>query len=255
MIIGHTPVGTTQRMTSAEIALLVESRHDKVKQSIERLAARGVIVQPPMGDEPETDALGRTRITKVYVFTGEQGKRDSIIVVAQLCPEFTARLVDRWAELEARSAQPVALSRMQLLTMAMAAETELQGALAELEDSRETIGYLECKVEESASKVEALGLIAEANGSFCLTDAAKLLQMRRIDLEAELNAREWIYRRAGTGRWRGHALRERQGLVTHKVERGPKADGTEWVSEQVRITPKGIAKLAEIFGKTLGAGS
>ena len=37
---------------------------------------------------------------KVYVFEGEQGKRDSIIVVAQNCPEFTARLVDRWQELE-----------------------------------------------------------------------------------------------------------------------------------------------------------
>ncbi|WP_320153006.1 hypothetical protein [uncultured Tolumonas sp.] len=35
-------------------------------------------------------------------FSGEQGKRDSIIVVAQLCPEVTARLVDRWQELEAQ---------------------------------------------------------------------------------------------------------------------------------------------------------
>jgi phage regulator Rha-like protein len=37
----------------------------------------------------------------VYLFRGEKGKRDSIIVVAQLSPEFTARLVDRWNELEA----------------------------------------------------------------------------------------------------------------------------------------------------------
>ncbi|MGL9734753.1 MAG: hypothetical protein ACR5LF_00365 [Symbiopectobacterium sp.] len=45
---------------------------------------------------------------------GEQGKRDSIIVVAQLCPEFTARLcpeftarlVDRWQELEKLAGQP-----------------------------------------------------------------------------------------------------------------------------------------------------
>lgn len=28
------------------------------------------------------------------------GKRDSYVVVAQLSPEFTARLVDRWQELE-----------------------------------------------------------------------------------------------------------------------------------------------------------
>jgi phage regulator Rha-like protein len=93
---GNTPAS----MSSLDIAALTGSRHDKVKLSIERMIERGVISQPPMGDVPETGANGRTYITKVYVFEGEQGKRDSIIVVAQLSPEFTARLVDRWAELE-----------------------------------------------------------------------------------------------------------------------------------------------------------
>lgn len=37
-------------MTSQEIADLVESRHDKVKQSIERLAAGGMIQLPPLGE-------------------------------------------------------------------------------------------------------------------------------------------------------------------------------------------------------------
>lgn len=34
------------------------------------------------------------------MFSGEKGKRDSLIVVAQLCPEFTGAIVDRWLELE-----------------------------------------------------------------------------------------------------------------------------------------------------------
>ena len=83
-------------MTSREIADLVESRHDKVKQSIERLAARGVIALPPLGEY--LDSLGRP--AQEYRI----GKRDSYVIVAQLSPEFTARLVDRWQELE--SAQP-----------------------------------------------------------------------------------------------------------------------------------------------------
>jgi len=93
-------------MNSREIAELVGSRHDNVKVTIERLAARGVIVRPATQDEPCTDSMGRTRFTEVYVFSGEKGKRDSIVVVAQLSPEFTARLVDRWQELEAKLAQP-----------------------------------------------------------------------------------------------------------------------------------------------------
>ena len=94
-------------ISSLQIAEMLGSRHDKVKQSIERLAINGVIIQPPVGVEQSTDAMGRNRLTQVYVFADEQGKRDSIIVVAQLSPEFTAVLVDRWQELERQQAQPV----------------------------------------------------------------------------------------------------------------------------------------------------
>lgn len=95
-------------MTSKQIAEMVGSRHDKVKQSIKRLSEEKlddqgfkikdrVISEPPMGDGEKS---GNGVVEKVYIFSGEQGKRDSIIVVAQMCPEFTARLVDRWQELE-----------------------------------------------------------------------------------------------------------------------------------------------------------
>ncbi len=87
-----------QTMSSREIADLVESRHDKVKQSIERLATRGVIGLPPMGEY--LDSLNR----KALEYRIE--KRDSYVIVAQLSPEFTARLVDRWQELEERQTQP-----------------------------------------------------------------------------------------------------------------------------------------------------
>lgn len=89
-------------MSSREIAELVESRHDDVRRSIKRLAERGVIALPPMAEKP---TAGRPSLE--YVFQGEQGKRDSIIVVAQLSPEFTARLVDRWQELEAKVAPAI----------------------------------------------------------------------------------------------------------------------------------------------------
>lgn len=84
-------------MTSIEIADLVEKRHDVVKKSIERLAERSVIVQPPMVDGIKS---ANGIVTKLYLFSSEQGKRDSIIVVAQLSPEFTACIVDRWQHLE-----------------------------------------------------------------------------------------------------------------------------------------------------------
>jgi phage regulator Rha-like protein len=97
--------GDAVTMSSREIADLVGSRHDKVKQSIERLAARidnagkPVIDLPPLGEY--LDSLGRPA-TEYLV-----NKRDSFVVVAQLCPEFTAALVDRWQALEERAARPM----------------------------------------------------------------------------------------------------------------------------------------------------
>ena len=78
-------------MTSREIADLVGARHDSVKRTIERLSS-GVISEPPLVDGAKS-ANGITE--KVYLFFGEKGKLDSIVVIAQLCPEFTARLVER----------------------------------------------------------------------------------------------------------------------------------------------------------------
>ncbi len=77
-----------ETMTSQEIADLLEKRHDKVKQSIERLAERGTIQHPPMGKVK--NHLGQT------VEVHQINERDSYVVVAQLSPEFTARLVDYW---------------------------------------------------------------------------------------------------------------------------------------------------------------
>lgn len=92
--------GDAVTMSSQEVADLVGSRHDKVKQSIDRLVERGVISQPPVGDGPKA---GNGVVVQEYLVN----KRDSFVVVAQLCPEFTAALVDRWQALEEQAARPM----------------------------------------------------------------------------------------------------------------------------------------------------
>lgn len=109
-----------QSIDSDEISSLVESRADNVKRTIERLAIKGVITLPPM---EEKATAGRP--ATVYVFSGERGKRDSIIVVAQLCPEFTARLVDRWYELENQAKLPQSFAEALQLAADQARKIEL----------------------------------------------------------------------------------------------------------------------------------
>ena len=76
-------------MSSREIAELLGSRHDNVKSTIERLVERGVIARPAMQDVRETGGNNRAYTTQEY----RLDKRSSLIVVAQLSPEFTARVV------------------------------------------------------------------------------------------------------------------------------------------------------------------
>lgn len=97
------------QMTSLEIAEMAESRHDVVRDSVKRLVGRGVIHEPAMTEVENKQSLSPNNKTSVYVFSGETGKRDSIVVVAQLSPEFTGRLVDRWLELELQNSQQQAI--------------------------------------------------------------------------------------------------------------------------------------------------
>ncbi len=92
-----------QSITSLDISELVQSRHDDTKRSTMRLVDRGVIACPPLA-VVQKEANNRTYNVEVYIFSGEQGKLDSITLVAQLCPEFTAALVKRWYELENQNA-------------------------------------------------------------------------------------------------------------------------------------------------------
>ncbi len=91
---------STLTMSSLQIAELVEKRHDNVKRTVETLVAKGIIVRPQIEDEQSFDTMGRSRKEAVYRIN----KRDTYVVVAQLSPEFTARLVDRWQELEQATA-------------------------------------------------------------------------------------------------------------------------------------------------------
>lgn len=225
-----------KRMTSLEIAELVESRHDKVKQSIGRLAAREVIEFPPMGEISTA-----TKPVKVYLLD----KRSSLIVVAQLCPEFTARVVDRWQELEAQAQTAVDPSTL------LSDPAWLRGSLLVY---TEKVIALEATVAEQAPKVAALDRLTLADGLLNITNAAKTLEISPNQrLFAYLAANGWIYRRIGGKGWVGYQDRINSGYLTHKITTVQTTDGREKVVEQVLITPKGLAKLANIFSTASAA--
>ena len=125
---------STMTMSSLEIAELLDVRHDKVKQSIERLSAREVISLPPMG---EVKLKRERRFEPVGVYN--VCKRDTYVIVAQLSPEFTGRLVDRWLELEAAETERATAKAMDSENRA-ALRMEYRPMTDALKTTREDIG-------------------------------------------------------------------------------------------------------------------
>ena len=217
-----------KKMTSLEISELVESRHDKVKQSIERLVSRAVIELPPTGEISTA-----TKPVKVYLLD----KRSSLIVVAQLCPEFTARIVDRWQELEAQAA-PVDPSTL------LNDPAWLRGSLLTY---TEKVIALEHKIQEQVPTVEAFSRFAKSEGSFNLTSSAKLLNIKPMTLTDYLASNRYIYKRAGSKHWVAYQSRVEEGVLKHKTFNYVDSLGFTQSGEQVMVTTKGLAHLGVIF--------
>lgn len=214
-------------MTSLEIADLLDSRHDKVKQSIERLASdnqhrKSVIQLPPLGNV--TNDQGQS--VSVYKIN----KRDSYIIVAQMSPEFTARLVDRWQELESQQNalpnfnDPVSAAR----AWADAKESELK-ALAYAESARPAVEFVERYVEST--------------GNMGFRQVAKLLQIKENDFRAFLQDSQIMYKL--NGEWVPYAPHINAGRFVMKTGTA----NNDHSFNSAKFTPKGVEWVAKLWGE------
>jgi len=112
----------------------------------------------------------------------------------------------------------------------------------------EKVIALEHKVEEMKPDVEALDRIAKADGSMCITNAAKHLQVQPKFLFKMMSESHWIYRRAGGKAWIAYQDKIQQGVLEHKVTTVERSGGSEKVVEQVLVTAKGLTKLSKMLG-------
>ena len=216
-----------QSMTSLEISELVNSEHPHVRTSIERLAKRGVIQLPPMRKVENNQSLSPNKYTNVYVFSGEQGKLDSITVVAQLCPEFTAAIVKRWYELEGKNRE---LSRMEILQMAL--ESEQQKLV------------LQQQLEIQAPKVAFVDKYVAGNGNKTFRQVAKLLQVKENTFRSFLVENKIMY--LLNGEWT--AYQNHVDAKRFHVKTGVSEFGHAF--NHALFTPKGIEWIAAELAKS-----
>ncbi|WP_261537132.1 phage antirepressor KilAC domain-containing protein [Burkholderia multivorans] len=231
-------------MNSVQIAELVGSRHDDVKRSIARLAEKSVISLPPLA-EVKIQRERREETAQVYLFSGEQGKRDSIVVVAQLSPEFTARLVDRWQELEQQAAKPA----IQLPDFTDPEAAARAWADEYAEKKRLAIENAEKAklIEEQQPAVEFARAVQASDESISMGQLAKLIARQGIDI-GERRLRTML-------KEDGYLMKS--GEPYQRYTEYFEMVVREWVSDSgrvhtgftVRITPKGERYFLKRYGQ------
>lgn len=135
-----------QTMSSREIAVLTDKRHDNVVRVCRDLKASGVT--------PQIEEFGFTHNGNEYK-EFRLNKRDSLVLVARLSPEFTGQVIDRWIELEAAAAVPALPNFADPVAAARAwadAKEGEQKALATLEAAKPAIEFVSKYVQADAGK-------------------------------------------------------------------------------------------------------
>lgn len=98
----------------------------------------------------------------------------------------------------------------------------------------------------AAPKAAALDEIAAAEGSLNARDTAKTLGVKPGKFNTWAIKRNWMYRDSQE-RLQPHSDRIQQGYMTMRPVTYDGRDGTKKATTQAMFTPKGLARLAEIF--------
>lgn len=210
-------------MSSREIADLVESRHDSVKRTIERLQDKGLIQLPPMVEVK--NHLGQV-VTEYQLI-----KRDSYVVVAQLSPEFTARLVDRWQELENQQMPQIPQTLSEALRLAA--------------DQAEQIERQNLLIEQQRPKVEFVQRYVEVGTTKSLRETAKILRVPERAMIDCLVGDGLLFRQSGN--LLPYQKYHVKGLFD--VKTGTTEYGHNYT--QTRVTSKGIEYIASRYASEL----
>ncbi len=216
-------------MSSREIADLTVKQHQHVKRDIEKMLS-------DLGEDVTKfghiylDSMNR----KQTEYRLDRDLTENLLLGYN--PVLRRKVLARLRELEGMVSDPVA---------ALSDPKQLRYLLLE---NVEKVLTLEATVSDLSPKAASYDFLTRTDGTMCITDAAKALGMRPKDMFSWLQQQKWIYRRAGNGHWVGYQDKVQSGLLDHRVEEVSRADGSTKITEQVRITSKGMGKLGALHG-------
>lgn len=239
---------------SRDVAAFFDKRHDHVLRDIDNLLA----AEPELGlrsfaqgAEGRLPSFGETVLERenpnggaAIKSRGYEMTRGGFTLLAM---GFTGTKALKW---KMRYIAAFNAMETQLHSTAVDAMTVLNDPAAMrglLLSYTEKVLVLEQHVADLGPKAEALSRIAGSEGSFCITDAAKTLQVQPKALFSFLRSHRWIYTRAGGSGDIAYQDKLASGVLEHKTTTVHRTDGSEKTVTQVRVTTKGLAHLAKVF--------
>lgn len=230
--------GTVLAMSSQDVASLTGKEHKNVCVDIRKMLS-------DLGE----DAL---KFQRIYRDSMNRPQTEYLLdreLTDTLLTGYSAvlrrKVIARWRELEQEAAAPVLpnFADPAAAARAWADEVEAKQLIAS------KAAQLEHQVAEQAPAVAAFDRIANADGTMCMRDAAKALQIQPNKLTSWLITNKWIYHRVGKAGYLAYQEKIQTGYLTHKsgTYKNPET-GEDKISEQVRITGKGLTALASRMG-------
>lgn len=229
---------TTDTMSSRELAEMYGKPHNDTLKKIRKLEKAYIQVFGDQGNFSQisyTDPGGR-EYPEILL-----NKSQALFVASRFDAVLHAKVQKRWEELEAERQDPM---------RALNDPAAMRGLLLTY---TEKVLALEEEKKELQPKADGFDRIAKSDGLTCITDTAKSLQMRPKDLFNWLSENKWIYRRAGGKGWLAYQNRIQQGVLSHKVTTVNTSDGRDKIIESVKVTPKGLARIAGLVGMEVAA--
>lgn len=202
----------TPTISHVQLAEMTGKRQDNVKRVIEKLSEQGVIAFTQIED---VQSKGNNREYKITLFNVNE--RDSYIVVAQLCPEYTAKLVDHW--MATKNNQPK-------LPQTFAEALQLAADQAK-------------QLELAKPKVEFVDRYVESTGLKTFREVCKMLGANERKFRAMLVAEDVMYILNGSWTVKAYYLDQKYFKSVPGEKNGHSfntikftARGVEWVSRK-----------------------
>ena len=168
-------MSASMTMGTKEIADLLGKNHSDIKRSADRLFDAGAIGDgQPMAEREFKTEMGNSYVEYLL------GKLDSITLVAQNSPQFTAALVKRWDELERGVVKPA-------IPQTYSAALLEAGRLAlELEQSQQQLAL-------AAPKADVFDKVIERESLLNATQVAQQVGMSAVKMNKQLDVIGGVY--------------------------------------------------------------